>query len=25
MLATGDLGYLEAALDVGIESLRPAD
>jgi AcrR family transcriptional regulator len=23
MLATGDLGYLEAALDVGIESLRP--
>ena len=22
MLATGDLGYLEAALDVGIESLR---
>jgi len=21
-LATGDLGYLEAALDVGIESLR---
>jgi AcrR family transcriptional regulator len=25
MLATGDLGYLEAALDVGIESLRSAD
>jgi AcrR family transcriptional regulator len=24
MLATGDLGYLEAALDVGIESLRDA-
>ncbi|WP_006242968.1 TetR/AcrR family transcriptional regulator [Mycolicibacterium tusciae] len=23
MLATGDLGYLEAALDVGIASLRP--
>ncbi|MDT5017279.1 MAG: hypothetical protein QOD39_3439, partial [Mycobacterium sp.] len=23
MLATGDLGYLEAALDDGIESLRP--
>jgi hypothetical protein len=22
MLATGDLGYLEAALDLGIESLR---
>jgi hypothetical protein len=22
MLATGDLSYLEAALDVGIESLR---
>jgi hypothetical protein len=22
MLTTGDLGYLEAALDVGIESLR---
>ena len=22
MLATGDLGYLEAALDVGIQSLR---
>ena len=25
MLATGDLSYLEAALDVGIESLRPAE
>ena len=25
MLATGDLGYLEAALDVGIESLRRPD
>jgi hypothetical protein len=25
MLATGDLGYLEAALDVGISSLREAD
>ena len=25
MLATGDLGYLEAALDVGIESLRPVE
>jgi len=25
MLATGDLSYLEAALDVGIESLRDAD
>jgi AcrR family transcriptional regulator len=25
MLATGDLSYLEAALDVGIESLRTAD
>jgi hypothetical protein len=24
MLSTGDLSYLEAALDVGIESLRPA-
>jgi AcrR family transcriptional regulator len=23
MLATGDLGYLQAALDVGIEALRP--
>ena len=23
MLATGDLSYLEAALDVGIASLRP--
>jgi hypothetical protein len=25
LLATGDLSYLEAALDVGIESLRYAD
>ena len=25
MLATGDLSYLEAALDIGIESLRAAD
>ena len=25
MLATGDLSYLEAALDVGIESLRTAE
>jgi len=25
MLATGDLSYLESALDVGIESLRAAD
>ena len=25
MLATGDLSYLEAALDLGIESLRTAD
>jgi hypothetical protein len=25
MLATGDLSYLEAALDVGIETLRTAD
>jgi hypothetical protein len=25
MLATGDLSYLEAALDVAIESLRAAD
>ena len=25
MLATGDLSYLEAALDVGIESLRATD
>jgi hypothetical protein len=24
MLATGDLSYLEAALDTGIQSLRPA-
>ena len=24
LLATGDIGYLEAALDVGIESLRSA-
>jgi len=23
MLATGDLGYLEAALDAGIDALRP--
>jgi hypothetical protein len=25
MLATGDLGYLEAALDLGIESMRAAE
>jgi len=25
MLATGDISYLEAALDVGIESLRTAE
>jgi acetylornithine/succinyldiaminopimelate/putrescine aminotransferase len=25
MLATGDLSYLESALDVGIEALRAAD